>query len=222
MRVQRLRTLDPVFAEAAATGLLWEVLSWRIELAEPDGCRITQAALNAKNGFFLLRHELQALAKITCVSASTAVAERQLSADACRFACRRHCSSSPRTITSHNFSAAAYTSFLFLGRGRHSRSHQGREAVPREVRGIRIPAAAAGRSRPPQHTSSRSAASEDRTIETKAHHRTPRVRLLQDSLKDWAAPEVAGAATFAEDLLFFLHESRMDAAQLSQRDKIKF
>jgi hypothetical protein len=34
---QRVRLVDRPFPEAATTGLLWEVLSWRIEVSEHDG-----------------------------------------------------------------------------------------------------------------------------------------------------------------------------------------
>ena len=77
MCVQRLRTLDPAFAEAATTGLLWELLSWRIDEEEPDGCTIIQAAMNAKNGLFLIRHEMQAIACATFVEHDARVRQRR-------------------------------------------------------------------------------------------------------------------------------------------------
>ncbi len=58
--VQRLRMLDLAFAEAATSALLWEILSWWIDEEEPDGCAIIQAAMNAKNGLFWIRQEMQA------------------------------------------------------------------------------------------------------------------------------------------------------------------
>ncbi len=60
----KLRAADPSFSRAAETGLLWDILSCAIEDEEPDGCAIIQAAMNAKNSLFLMRHEMQALAAL--------------------------------------------------------------------------------------------------------------------------------------------------------------
>jgi len=80
----KLRSVDPPFARAAETGLLWEILSSAIEDEEPDGCAIIQAAMNAKKSMFLMRHEMQALAALVHYTAASAVAERALSLDAVR------------------------------------------------------------------------------------------------------------------------------------------
>ena len=79
-----LRSVDPSFAHAAVTGLSWEVLSWKIEEEEPQACSIIQAAMNAKNGLFLLRHEMQAVASISTMLASSAVVEQRLSVEVAR------------------------------------------------------------------------------------------------------------------------------------------
>ena len=78
--LDKLRTVDPAFSTAVDSGLMWEVLDWRIEDEEPDGCSTIQAALNAKNGLFLLTHEMQAVAKLTTITFSLAAAERTISA----------------------------------------------------------------------------------------------------------------------------------------------
>ena len=71
-----LQAIDPAFAEAVHTGLLWEVLSSTIEEEEPDGCAVIQAALNAKNGLFLVCHEMQALARLMTLTSSSVLAGR--------------------------------------------------------------------------------------------------------------------------------------------------
>jgi hypothetical protein len=75
-----LRTVDPAFSTVVDSGLMWEVLDWMIEAEEPDGCSTIQAALNAKNGLFLLTHEMQAVAKLTTITFASAMAERTISA----------------------------------------------------------------------------------------------------------------------------------------------
>jgi hypothetical protein len=80
----KLKTVDPAFGHAAETGLLWDILSWAIEVEEPEGCGIIQSAMNSKNAMFLMRHEMQALASVLDYTYATAVAERALSLDAAR------------------------------------------------------------------------------------------------------------------------------------------
>ena len=80
----KLKSVDPAFGHAAETGLLWDILSWAIEVEEPNGCAIIQAAMNSKNSIFLLRHEMQALAALVDYTYASAVAERALSLDAAK------------------------------------------------------------------------------------------------------------------------------------------
>ncbi|MCP4245162.1 MAG: hypothetical protein GY772_31875, partial [bacterium] len=63
---------------------MWEVLSSAIMVEEPEGCTIIQAALNSKNGLFLVAHEMQALASLSRICFTFAVAERHLSFEAAR------------------------------------------------------------------------------------------------------------------------------------------
>jgi hypothetical protein len=77
--LDKLRTVDQAFSAAVNSGLMWEVLDWRIEEEEPDGCSTIQAALNAKNGLFLLTHEMQAVAKLTLITSCSASAEKAIS-----------------------------------------------------------------------------------------------------------------------------------------------
>ena len=74
-----LQQVDTAFAEALHSGMQWEILSHAIEDEEPDGCTVIQSALNAKNGVFLVCHEMQALARLMTITASPAVAERDRS-----------------------------------------------------------------------------------------------------------------------------------------------
>ena len=53
-----LEQVDPEFATAVHGGLRWAMLSYSIEDEEPDGCAVIQAALNAKNGLFMVCHEM--------------------------------------------------------------------------------------------------------------------------------------------------------------------
>ena len=60
-----LAARDPAFAEHVENGLLWEVLAWQMEDEEPDACTVVQAALNSKNGTYLVMHEMQALSHLS-------------------------------------------------------------------------------------------------------------------------------------------------------------
>jgi hypothetical protein len=71
-----LRAADPTFALVIDTGLLWEVLSWKMDVEEPDACSIIQAAMNAKGALFMLQHEMQAFARLCCLA--SAIAEQKL------------------------------------------------------------------------------------------------------------------------------------------------
>ena len=87
----KLRSVDPPFARAAETGLLWNILSWAIEVEEPDACAIIQAAANAKNSMSLMRHEMQAMGALIQYTADSALAERALSLDAARWKLKATC-----------------------------------------------------------------------------------------------------------------------------------
>ena len=71
-----LRAADLTFALVVDTGLLWEVLSWKMDVEEPDACSIIQAAMNAKGALFMLQHEMQAFARLCCLA--SAIAEQRL------------------------------------------------------------------------------------------------------------------------------------------------
>ncbi len=102
----KLRAADPSFSRAAETGLLWDILSCAIEDEEPDGCAIIQAAMNAKNSLFLMRHEMQALAALVQYTHSAAVAARALSLDSARRKLKATCpefASDPNFIDLYRF-----------------------------------------------------------------------------------------------------------------------
>ena len=82
LSVGLLQMIDPAFAKAVQSGLLWEILSHKIEEEEPEGCAIIQSALNAKNGLFLVAHEMQALSRLMTLTSSSAVAGAGLSWEA--------------------------------------------------------------------------------------------------------------------------------------------
>ncbi|MCP4240654.1 MAG: hypothetical protein GY772_08835, partial [bacterium] len=82
--IDRLRAVDAPFAIACECGLLWEILSPAIMVEEPEACTIIQAALNSKNGLFLVAHEMQALASLSRICFTFAVAERHLNFEAAR------------------------------------------------------------------------------------------------------------------------------------------
>ena len=91
LSLAKLKTGDPAFGHAAETGLCWDILSYAIEVEEPDGCAIIQSAMNSKNGMFLLRHEMQALAALVDYTYDSAVAERALSLDAAKRSLKLTC-----------------------------------------------------------------------------------------------------------------------------------
>ena len=68
-----LQQIDPAFYDATQTGLLWEVLAHTIQEEEPEACAIIQAALNAKNGLFLVCHEMQAISRLMTLTSTPTV-----------------------------------------------------------------------------------------------------------------------------------------------------
>jgi hypothetical protein len=70
-----LQEVDAVFAQYCKDGLLWDVLSYKIQVEEPDGLNVIQAALNSKNAIVLTQHECEAVASLSRLcKASSAVA----------------------------------------------------------------------------------------------------------------------------------------------------
>ena len=59
--VDVLAEIDAEFARYCRTGLLWEILSYKIEEEEPDALNIIQAACNCKHALALHSHETEAL-----------------------------------------------------------------------------------------------------------------------------------------------------------------
>ena len=80
----KLQGVDAAFAQAVTQGLRWEILSHAIEIEEPDGCAVIQAACNSKNSLFLMRHEMQALSELSTMTTASAVAEHALGWEAAR------------------------------------------------------------------------------------------------------------------------------------------
>ena len=78
LSLSKLRLKDVGFAAAVDGGLSWEVLDRKIQEEEPEALDIIQTALNAKNGLFLLAHEMQALAKLSAITSALAQAGQQV------------------------------------------------------------------------------------------------------------------------------------------------
>ena len=83
--LEKVKINDPLFAQHVMTGLLWQILSWKMEEEEPDAVSVIQAAMNAKNSLFLVTHEMQALSKLS--SLTSAITESGIAtkvAETCR------------------------------------------------------------------------------------------------------------------------------------------
>ena len=79
LSLAKLRSTQPAFAHAVDNGLTWEVLSGAIETEEPHALDVIQSALNAKNGLFLLAHEMQAISKLSAVTSALTGVGQQIS-----------------------------------------------------------------------------------------------------------------------------------------------
>ena len=79
LSLAKLRSVQPAFADAVENGLTWEVLDGAMEIEEPEALDVIQAALNAKNGSFLLAHEMQCISKLSRVTTALAGAGNQVS-----------------------------------------------------------------------------------------------------------------------------------------------
>ena len=55
----------PALAEAVHAGLLWEVLSYKLDIEEPQGVTMIQRCINNKSDAQAVEHELQVLASLT-------------------------------------------------------------------------------------------------------------------------------------------------------------
>ena len=68
---------DKTFAEYCDKGLLWETLSYKIVVEEPNGCKDISNAINAKNKRNMTAHEMQCCMQLMkFCAAESAVAER--------------------------------------------------------------------------------------------------------------------------------------------------
>ena len=78
LSLSKLRVKDSGFAAAVDGGLYWEVLHREIQEEAPEALDVIQTALNAKNGLFLLAHEMQALAKLASIVSALAKAGQEV------------------------------------------------------------------------------------------------------------------------------------------------
>ena len=76
--MSKLRLKDAGFAAAVDGGLCWEVLDKKIQEEALQALYVIQTALNAKNGLFLLAHEMQALAKLASIVSALAKAGQEV------------------------------------------------------------------------------------------------------------------------------------------------
>ena len=70
LSTELLRQKDAAFADAVVNGLVWEVLSHKMDQEEPKAAGIIQAAMNAKNSVAMLTHEMQCIAAICMMAPS--------------------------------------------------------------------------------------------------------------------------------------------------------
>ena len=64
--------VDPALAGACAQGLLWDVLSHRIEEEEPDGIGCIVAALNERASAQMMMHEMETIKTLARICTSLA------------------------------------------------------------------------------------------------------------------------------------------------------
>ena len=75
---------DKEFFQCLQIGILWEILSHRMEVEEPGAATLIQAALNTKNGIAMASHEMEVLQSVTkFCPASAAVAAQYVTFDKC-------------------------------------------------------------------------------------------------------------------------------------------
>ena len=75
-----LKLLEEViqaFAKHCSDGLLWDILSHKIQIEEPEALNIIEAACNSKNAIALIPHEMEAISNLSRLCrASLAVASQ--------------------------------------------------------------------------------------------------------------------------------------------------
>ena len=79
LSVHLLRGVDADFASAVESGLHWEILSYKMDIEEPDASAVIAQALNKKNEACMFAHEMEAMSRMASLTASSAVAEFRLS-----------------------------------------------------------------------------------------------------------------------------------------------
>ena len=75
--VNLLQEVDQAFAKHCCDGILWDILSYKIQTEEPEALNIIQAACNSKNAIALIPHEMEAISNLSRLCrASLAVASQ--------------------------------------------------------------------------------------------------------------------------------------------------
>lgn len=79
-----LEAHDPTFAKYCREGLLWDVLSWKLQEEEPEGLNIIQAAGNATHAAVMIPHETEAIASLSRLCTASAVVSARLNFERAR------------------------------------------------------------------------------------------------------------------------------------------
>ena len=200
-----LQQIDPAFASAIHSGLLWEVLSSAIEEEEPDGCAVIQAALNAKNGLFLVCHEMQALSRLMTLVGSPTVVGKQ---NQWQFVVGRMRETMPQFCDDKNF-LDMYAFVADMGADGSKFLHDLKEFhqkfVNPQVRRLRLDAFAVANLLPLEMPHLKVAFVKHLYVEGKLAHGfclTPSIRYVK-CLADTTEGQTASAV--AEDILRFFH-----------------
>jgi hypothetical protein len=76
--VKLLEEVDQAFAKYCADGILWDILSHKIQTEEPEALNIIQAACNSKNAIALITHEMEAISNLSRLCKASAAVAAQL------------------------------------------------------------------------------------------------------------------------------------------------
>ena len=218
-----LEQVDPEFATAVHGGLLWEILSYSIEDEEPDGCAVIQAALNAKNGLFMVCHEMQALSRLMTLTSSSAVAERSLKWE---YVLRRMRETMPQFADDPNV-LDLYAFVVDMGADKSSFMHDLRDFhlkfVNPKLRRLRLCAFAQSNSLPLEMPHLKIASLKYLYVHGKLSHGFCGILTSKVVKQLSSSAEGQSASAVAEDILRFFHVNcRSAIVTLDEGMKVKF
>jgi hypothetical protein len=90
LSVAMLNSHDPVFAKYCRDGMLWDVLSYKLQEEEPDGPHIIQAAGNATHAAAMMPHETEAIASLSRLCGSSTAVTVRMSFESARQIATHH------------------------------------------------------------------------------------------------------------------------------------